>query len=197
MEFRHPGDLDALFAKVNLSLKDTRPDGAQADPGVCACGEETGAAYYAWQHNRKGENTTPIIMEFDVPDDAVSIDGRDFLYTVFQLGEPELARPVLARVFGNCILRYADRAWASKEQSVALCDLARHDPQVIKAHHANAVILGGRYDTVFRNAFIVRLPVGTASIIRVWSPTEPPALPHPEIMFDSLLIESHRRTELR
>jgi hypothetical protein len=94
MEFRHPGNLDALFNKPDLSLEDTRPDNAEADAGVCACGEEAGAAYYAWQHNRKGENTTPIIMEFEVSDDAVSIDGRDFLYTVLQLGKPELARPV-------------------------------------------------------------------------------------------------------
>ena len=36
MDFRHPGDLDALFAKPTLSLKDTRPNGAEADPGVCA-----------------------------------------------------------------------------------------------------------------------------------------------------------------
>jgi hypothetical protein len=35
--------------------------------------------YYAWQHNRKGENTTPILIEFEASDDAVSIDGRDFL----------------------------------------------------------------------------------------------------------------------
>ncbi|WP_191060533.1 hypothetical protein [Geminicoccus harenae] len=115
MEFRHPGDLDALFAKTDLSLVDTRPDGVQVDFGVCACGEEMGAAYYAWQHNRTVENTTPIIIEFDAPDDAVSIDGSDFLYTVFSLGQPELARPVLKHVFGNRILRYADRAWLSKE----------------------------------------------------------------------------------
>lgn len=194
MEFRHPGNLDTLFAKADLSLEDTRPDGAEVDPGVCACGEEAGAAYYAWQHNRKGENTTPIIMEFDVSDDVVSIDGRDFLYTVFQLGEPELARPVLGRVFGERILRYAERAWTSKEQSVALCDLARHDPQVIKAHHSNSVVLGGRFNTVFRNAFIVKLPVESPSIVRVWSPTASPKLPIPEIMLDSLLVKSHRRS---
>ena len=179
MEFRHPGDLDALFAKPHLSLEDTRPDRAEANPGVCACGEETGAAYYAWQHNRKGENTAPVITEFDVPVDAVSIDGRDFLCAVFQLGDAELARPALAKVFGDGILRYSDRAWAANEQSVALCNLARHDPEVVKARHANAVVLGGRYGVVFRSAFIVRLPVEAASIIRVWSPTERPALPHP------------------
>ncbi|MGB3273798.1 MAG: hypothetical protein WBA66_13015 [Xanthobacteraceae bacterium] len=194
MEYRHPGDLDALFAKPDLSLMHTRPDSVEADPGVCACGEEAGAAYYACQHNRTSENTTPIVMEFEAPDEAVSIDGRDFLYTVFQLGEPGLARAALARAFGDAVLRYADRAWSSKEQSVALCDLACHDSQVIKAHHASRIVLGGRFNTVFRNAFIVRLPVEATSVIRVWSPTECPKLPIPEIMFDSLLVESHRRT---
>lgn len=187
MEYRHPGSLDALFAKSDLSLKDTRPDGAPADDGICACGEVLGASYYAWQHNRNDENTAPILMEFTVPDDAVRIDGRDFLYTVFQMGDPDRARPVLKRAFGDAVLRYADSAWSSPEQSIPLCDLACHDPEVIEAHHASAVVLGGRYRTVFRSAFIVRLPIAPQSIIRVWSPEEQPALPAPEFMFHDLL----------
>jgi hypothetical protein len=76
--------------------------------------------------------------------------------------------------------------------SIALCDLARHDPEVIKAHHANTNVLGGRYCTVFRSAFIVKLPPTARSIVRVWSPAGRPALPLPEIMFNSLLIEPYR-----
>jgi hypothetical protein len=64
---------------------------------ICPCGEVIGANYYAWQHNPYGENTTPILIEFEASDDAMSIDGRDFLYTVFQLGE--LALPALVRTF--------------------------------------------------------------------------------------------------
>jgi hypothetical protein len=117
--YRHPGPLDALFAKPDLSTKDTRPRDQTGDPAVCACGEEIGAAYYAWQHNRSRENDTPIIVEFEADEDTVAIDGRDLLATVFQLGEPELARPALARAFGNAVLIYAERAWGDRQSGYA------------------------------------------------------------------------------
>jgi hypothetical protein len=194
IEYRHPGPLDALFAKPDLSTQDTRPHNQAGDPAVCACSEEMGAAYYAWQHNRTSENDTPIIVEFEADQDAVAIDGRDFLATVFQFGEPALARPALARTCGNAVLSYAERAWATDNQNrrIALCDLARHDPDVVKAHHANTVVLGGRHHTVFRSAFIVKLPTAPQSIIRAWSPIGRPVLPVPGITLSSLLIESYR-----
>lgn len=191
-EFRHPGSLDALFAKSDLSTKDTRPHDQAGDPAVCACGEEMGAAYYAWQHNQTRENDTPIIVEFEADEDAIAIDGRDFLATVFQLGEPELARPALAQAFGPAVLPYAERAWATDNQDrrIALFDLARHDPDVVKAHHANTVVLGGRFGTVFRSAFIIKLP--PQSVIRAWSPLSRPSVPLPEITLSTLLTTSHR-----
>jgi hypothetical protein len=148
----------------------------------------------AWQHNRTRENDTPIIVEFEADEDTVAIGGRDFLATVFQLGEPALARPALARAFGNAVLPYAERAWATDNQDtrIALFDLARHDPDVVKAHHANTVVLGGRFRTVFRSAFIVKLFPAPQSVVRVWSPAAQRALPVPEIMLSSLLIESCR-----
>jgi hypothetical protein len=193
-EYRHPGPLDELFAKPDLSTADTRQRDQAGNPAVCACGEEMGAAYYAWQHNRTRENDTPILVEFEADEDTVVIDGRDFLTTVFQLGEPTLARPALERTFGYPVLPYAEKAWATENQDmrIALCDLARHDPDVVKAHHENVVVLGGRMNTAFRNAFIVKLPPTPQSIVRVWSPAERPVLPVPEIMFNSLLLESHR-----
>lgn len=192
-EYRHPGLLDALFAKPELSTLDTRPRDQAGNPAVCACGEEMGAAYYAWQHNRTRENDTPIIVEFEADEGTIAIDGRDFLATVFQLGEPALARPALARTFGNAVLPYAERAWATENQDarIALFDLACHDCDVVKAHYANSVVLGGRHRTAFRSAFIVTLPA-PQSIVRVWSPTAWPVLPVPEIILSSLLIESHR-----
>jgi hypothetical protein len=193
-EYRHPGPLDALFAKPDLSTQDIRPHNQAGDPAVCACGEEMGAAYYAWQHNRTSENDNPIIVEFEADQDAVAIDGRDFLATVFQFGEPALARPALARTCGNAVLPYAERAWATDNQNrrIALCDLARHDSDVVKAHHANTVVLGGRHHTVLRSAFIVKLPTAPQSIIRAWSPIGRPVLPVPGITLSSLLIESYR-----
>ncbi len=85
--------------------------------------------------------TVPAQLEFEADEDTVAVDGWDFLATVFQLGEPALARPALARAFGNAVLPYAERAWATDNQDtrIALFDLARHDPDVVKAHHANTV----------------------------------------------------------
>jgi hypothetical protein len=192
-EYRHPGPLDVLFAKPDLSMSDTRPRDQRGDPAICACGDETGAAYYAWQHNRTDQNNTPIIVEFEAAEDTVSIDGRDFLATVFQLGEPALARPALEKSFGRAVLPYAEKAWSTDDQNrrIALCDLARHDLDVVRAHHANTVVLGGRYNTAFRSAFIIKLPTAQ-SIVRSWSPTERPIFPPPEIKFNDLLIEAHR-----
>jgi hypothetical protein len=179
IEYHHPGALNTLFDKSDISLEDTRPDTRQSQLAVCACGDEMGAAYYAWRHNRSGDNNTPIMVEFDVDEQSIAVDGRDFLYSVFQFGDPSRARPVLEGSFGHAVLRYAERAWGSENQStrIALCDLAIHDLEVVKAHHANTVVLGGRYRTVFKNAFLVKLPVEACAVVRVWSPSTFPDFP--------------------
>ena len=189
-----PGPLDVLSAKPDLSTQATRSRDQAGCPAVCACGEEMGAAYYTWHHDHTRENDTPIIVEFEADERTVAVDGRDFLATVFQFGEPALARPALGRAFGKAVLSYAERAWATDNQDarIVLFDLARHDPDVIKAHHANSIVLRGRYHTVFRSAFIVKRPPAPQSIVRASSPAVPPALPVPEITLSSLLIESYR-----
>jgi hypothetical protein len=81
------------------------------------------------------------------------VDGRDFLYTIFQLGDPQLARPIIERIFGIAILRYIDRAWSSDgRERIALCDLAVQDDAVVLAHAGNKTVIGGRYGTRFRSA---------------------------------------------
>ena len=156
--------------KPEISLDDTR--NADWRLAVCACGTLGGAEYYAWEHNRSRSNDTSVLIEFESHIDHVRIDGRDFLYTAFQMGDPEKARPILEEVFGESILKYADPAWDSPDQSkrIALCDLATMDPDVISAHYANRTIIGGRHHTVFENAFTVSFPVGPEAIIRVWTP---------------------------
>ena len=123
---------------------------------------------------------------------SIAVDGRDLLFTVFQFGDPSRARPVLERSFGRAVLRYAEKAWSSDDQStrIALCYLAIHDPQVVKAHHANNVVLGGRYRTAFKSAFLVKLPVEASAIIRVWSPITPPDFPPVEVSMMELLARS-------
>ena len=158
--------------EVDLSTVDTQE--AHWRSAVCACGTVEGATYYAWHHNRHGPDDTPILIEFEAHLDQVRIDGRDFLYTAFQMGDPEKARSVLEKVYGPKILRYADQAWASHDQDkrIALCHLATLDTDVALAHYANRTVIKGRYGTTFENAFTVAYPVHPKAIVRVWTPCE-------------------------
>jgi hypothetical protein len=191
-DHRRPGPLDDLLVKPDLSLEDTRPRGAGVvwQPAIYACGEELGAAYYSWRHNRSEANDTPIIVAFDVEFADVAVDGKDFLNTVFQFGDPARTRPGLERIFGPKVLRYADAAFASADQERrgALCDLATHDPEVIAAHHANTLVIAGRYKTMFRSAFTIAIPVAPERIVAVWSPDAPPSWPEPDIRLNDVMM---------
>jgi hypothetical protein len=169
MRLRRPPNRIALFSKDNLTTEDTRSDELEELPFVCACGEFNGAAYYACSHNWSEQNNVPLIIEFDVDARSVALDGRDFLYRAFQGGRPEIARPVLVDCFGPNILQYVDRAWRSDDQQfrIAMCDLAIQDPAVINDHYRNTRVIAGRHKTVFRNAFLIQLPVPASAIISV------------------------------
>ena len=195
MVYDHPGPIEELFLKEDLRVADTRRHNEAADPAACACGEHDGAAYYAYKHNRSQTNSAPIMIEFEAPESAVAVDGKDFLYTVFQMGDPMKARPILRRGFGDAVSRYADKAWGNENQQyrIAMCDLATHDPRVIAAHHSNSLVFGGRYGTTFRNAFVVKLPVAPEAVIRVWTSDRPPRLPSPDVSLRDLLRRSPSR----
>lgn len=159
--------LSELWQRPTLSLADTRPRDSMPD-WVCACAEREGALHYACSHNRGGENDTPILIEFEAPASDAVVDGRDFLYTIFQMGDPVMARPVIERIFGHAILEYADRAWSTNgPERIAICDLAVQDEAVIRAHAANNILIAGRYQTRFRSAFFVKLPITSDRIIDV------------------------------
>jgi hypothetical protein len=159
--------LEDLWRSPYLSLETTRPEDDPSVPRICACARRRDAMYYACSHNRKGNDKVSIVIAFDADPADVVIDGRDFLYTLMQLGNPAASREVRGRLFGSSVLRYADRAWASKEQSIACCDLAIQDPGVIEAHAANKAIIGGRFFTRFSSAFMVRAPVAAERIVSV------------------------------
>ena len=185
-----PGPIEELFCKTGLSTAHTRGPTALERPAVCACGELDGATYYAWRHNRTGENDTPVIVQFDAEPEMVSVDGRDFLYTVFQMGDPPRARGALERCFGSSVLRYAERAWQTDDQQcrIALCDLATRDPKVVEEHYASRTVIGGRHRTTFRNAFTVELPIESSRVVGVWSPSRFPGLPISEVRLDDVLM---------
>jgi hypothetical protein len=190
MEHEHPGDLARLHIMPNLSRNETRP-GINAVPAVCTCGELQGAVYYAFRHNASTAHNAPVLIELEAEITNVAIDGKDFLYTAFQRGDPARARVVLERAFGAEILKYAEKAWSTVNQDfrVAQCDLAIHDPEVIAAHHANTLVLGGRNKTVFRNAFTIALPVQAEAIMKVWSPPASPHIPPPDISLTDILSD--------
>jgi hypothetical protein len=159
--------IEQIWRRPKISTADTRPD-ASNPSWVCACAEETGALYYACKHNNSGTNDTAILIVFDADPSSAIVDGRDFLYTLFQLGDPRRARPIVERVFGRAVLRYIDRAWSVEgDERIALCDLAVQDDAVVHAHSANKIIIGGRYGTRFRSAFLVRTPVAGDRIVEV------------------------------
>jgi hypothetical protein len=178
--------LEEIWRLRAITLADTRPDGDNPT-WICACAEEQGALYYACMHNKYKENDTPIVVAFDAPVRDVIVDGRDFLYRVFQLGDPERSRPVIERLFGAAVLKYADRAWAADiDQKIPICDLAVQDDAVVEAHAANQAVIAGRHWTRFRSAFFVRTPIAAERVLDVRIVGGEFELPEPDISLSDL-----------
>jgi len=178
-------NLEELFNKEGLSTKDTRPSrwidtdgGGYREligrfPVICACGDELGASYYASKHNKTADNNSPLIIKFQTSINNVQIDGKDFLCNpAFQRGFSKKQSKIVIDCFGSSIGKYLDKARKSKEQDfkIAMCDLAAQDVKVIKGHYKNQITIGGRHGTVFRSAFVVRVPVESEDIIDVYKP---------------------------
>lgn len=154
--------------------------------GICACGEEVGAAFYAWKHNsHPGRPEEQIAVEFTAPIEDVIVDGRDLLYTVFQFWDwsaaggtmsaatKETQLRLVKKVFGTKVQDYflAARNTLDQERRIGFAALATIDPAVIRAHWKNRTPLRGRSGTTFCSAFIVRGPVPSDRITRVYRPT--------------------------
>ena len=156
--------LELLWLSPDLSTELTRPIGEPPVRRICACARERDALYYACRHNRTSEDGASILIICDVDQRDIVIDGRDFLATVFHA-----SREVLGKLFGPAVLRYADRAWSTPNDNerIAVCDLARQDHDVIAAHSANELVIGGRYRTRFSSAFMVRAPVPAERVVSV------------------------------
>lgn len=157
--------LKELWRRTILERSDVHTEEV-TPPWICACARRVDALYYACRHNRSKENDASVVVSFEAPEREIIIDGRDFLYPVFQFGVPERARPALLSVFGPAILPYADRAWSTEEQGsrILYCDLAIQDDEVVAAHAKNGIVLGGKASTVFSSAFMARAPISPASI---------------------------------
>jgi hypothetical protein len=182
--------LEEIWREPKVTYAATKPTVGNPGPSwVCASAEEQGARYYACRHNKSAKNDTPILISFDAEASDAVVDGRDFLYSAFQLSDATRARAVLERLFGPAILRYADRAWGcvDGDERIALCDLAVQDDAVVRAHAANKTLIAGRVGTRFRSAFLVRTPVPAARIADVRVVEDAYELPEPEVILGSLL----------
>src|ERR1700726_1550056 len=183
------GRLEEIWRKPKVTYADTKPTEGNPGPSwVCACAEEQGAVYYACRHDKSGENDTPILISFDAEASDAVVDGRDFLYTAFQLSDAARGRTVLEQLFGPAILRYADRAWGvDGDERIALCDLAVQDNAVVLAHADNKTVIAGRFGTLLRSAFFVRTPVPAARIADVRVVEDAYELPEPDIVLGGLI----------
>ena len=178
-----------MLEKHDLSLNDTRGPYETLPVAICACGEPSGAEFYAWHANRKAEGDTPIMIEIEADVGNVAVDGRDFLYTAFQLGSLQRTGQTLEKLFGPAVLNYAHRAWKTDDTSkrIALCDLAIHDHRVVTDHYSNRLVIGGRYTTVFRNAFKIRLPIAATNIVKVSKLVQRPSIPPIDIRLTDVI----------
>ena len=124
-------------------------------PLTYACGDFEGAARYALRERGK-----PFVITFEVALEEVIIDGKDFLYTVFQLWDREgtshreRVRENLSALFGLATLAWFDRACRETDTMarIGLCDLAVHDLAAIERHYANRTDIAGRHDRLFRSS---------------------------------------------
>ena len=165
--------ISKLFKKPDLNTKDTRtPDDF---PVICAA-DELGAYYYALVHNRhKDKNEIGLIISFKAPINNIYVDGRDFLYTCFQLWDKYTTKNyakqlnLLMKIYGNAIKKYFEKASKSEiiDYRIAMCDLATQDINVVKSHHKNTIVIGGRCRTIFKSAFLVKAPIPPNDILNV------------------------------
>jgi hypothetical protein len=65
-----------------------------------------------------------------------------------------------------------------------MCDLATQDDGIIRDHAKNTAVIGGRYRTLFRTAFMVRTPIEAQRITDVKLIDADPPLPSSEITLD-------------
>jgi len=199
--------IDDLFETPNLSATDF----VEPEPhhGVCACGTERSAAFYATKHNVSGSKTHALIIEFTADLNDAYVDCRDFLCSAFQLWDRKTSAhrlqqsAVLAAIFGDGIVRYFNEACDSPEQArrIAMANLSCFDASVVVSHHANRHIVGGRHSTLFDSAFMVKAPISADRIIRVGPPSASRASAA-DISLDAFLdqgdmIQTKRRTERR
>lgn len=183
-------NLKELFDKPDLITEDTRPatvrvetargwhlEPIEGEQGVCFADKGT-AERYALVTNRTKEKDESILISAEVEINDVVIDGRDFLYTVFgnlntdNSTARHRAERVLVAAYGSGIRRYIEKyldgdAMKRKVDSIAICDLVVNDLEIIEHHFNSKLVLEGRFRTIFKSSFMVKMPLSTGHIVAV------------------------------
>lgn len=163
-------------------------------PLVYACGDSFGASCYALEHNRTQTNTCAILIEFEVAETDLSVDGKDFLCIAFQIWDRSTVdhrdrlRRTLAGLYGGRILHYFDKAAALSDTSgrIGLCRLACCDLSVIRSHRSNDILIRGRHNSSVCSSFEVVLPVPPTGIRSVTSLSSMPQPPVNEVTLEEV-----------
>jgi hypothetical protein len=160
-------------------------------PLTYACGDFDGAARYALR-----ESGIPLVITFEIALEEVIIDGKDFLYTVFQLWDRDgtshrdRVRENLSTLFGPATLGWFDRACRETDTMarIGLCDLAVHDLAAIEWHYANRTDIAGRHNRLFRSSFALPAHLNPAAILDVQEVGVPPTDPARTIHFHTDML---------
>lgn len=158
-------NLSELVRNLELNITITRKKVVET---FAATGDYDTALFYACKHNQTKENTEGIIIEFNASLDRVFIDGRDFLYTVFQGYDyrkkseihKRTIKCILTKIYGLSIIPYVDEVFKTPHENqnrrIALVDVLVNDKRCVIAHKKNKMWINGRYGTWFRHSFFDR-----------------------------------------
>lgn len=169
-------DLSKLICDPKLDITITRKKCVET---FAATGDYETALFYACKHNQTEENTEGIIVEFVANVDKVFVDGRDFLYTIFQWFDKKdtsqqqkvKIKKVLKKIFGPYIIRYITEVFKTPRENqgrrIALTDIAINDRKIVLAYMKNKIWINGRYGTWFRNSFLIEGSIPPEDIVKV------------------------------
>jgi len=173
--FRDPSALRRLprFLPLDDLVKAWKP--LPTKTMTYACGNRDDASVYAFE--RGISRPHGLIVSCELFLDDVAVDPHDFLGGAFRyhgyFKQPlEVIEREMASLYGDAIRPYIQRASETTleqaEQRFALCDVACCDPDVVAAHLRNQRDIHGRWDTVFRSAFLIPAKVPRSAVQPFW-----------------------------
>lgn len=153
------------------------------------CADPRSAAFYAWRSAQQIEGAVPILIEFDADASELTVDGNDFLLTIFCRPRSPESRAAMIWAFGEAICPYLDISEdMNPTERLSIAEIALCDPDIIDAHYHNEAILQGKLDTMFRSAFKVKAPIDPSKIVSVKQLTHNETYTSADLVFSELYV---------